>query len=57
MQKFYNLFYIINSFKTSSENEEILIDFQAFKEMDEILNGLLEVEPSDEVLEKIFKFV
>lgn len=56
MQKIYNFFYIFNSFD-QNKKEEVLIDFQALIEFDELLNDLPSFEPSNEVLEKVLKFV
>jgi len=56
MQKLYSLFYILNSFYPEHK-EEILLDFNSVCERNEILNELPEYEPSNSVLEEIFKFL
>jgi hypothetical protein len=56
MPESYLYFYILNS-KNKSETEEILIDFKELKEFDDLLNELPEYQPSDSVLENIFKTI
>lgn len=52
----YTYFYILNSSPKKSK-EEVLIDFNEIKEFDELLNELPAYEPSDAVLENIFKYI
>lgn len=56
MHESYTYFYILNSSPKESK-EEILIDFNEIKEFDALLNELPAYEPSDAVLENIFKYI
>lgn len=54
MQDCYSYYYIL---KTTNKNqlEEVIIDFNEIKEFDEFISELDSYEPSDTVLEKLFK--
>lgn len=56
MQDCYIYYYILNS-NNSKDSDEFLIDFNELQEFDEMLNELPEFEPSDSVMEKIFKSI
>lgn len=56
MPECYHYFYILNS-HPKAISEEILFDFNELKEFDDLLAELPEYEPSDSVLENIFKLI
>ncbi len=56
MPENYLYYYILNSCN-NNDFEENLIDFNEIKEFDNLLNELPSFEPSDSVIEKIFKSI
>jgi hypothetical protein len=56
MLESYLYYYILNSL-TPIQKEENLISFNDINELDVLLNELPEYEPTEKVLEKIFKMI